>query len=390
MKLNENNNKQVVINELFNERINNLTRISASISNAIKKDKNVIEDTLINLQNKIRLIKEDLINIKYAIQWAKYDILNSLLLNKNEIEIALNKLESEEMPFNNAEEALELSEINVLNKEMKIIYIVKIPLTLKETYQKLIIRSVVKPQNKDIINIEYKEILKGKNKIYGIKSRCKDFKKIEICKTNEIIDISNNTCITRIISSLNSTCNISNGHHIPKIEEIQTGIILINNFNGEIDVNTTSQKISGTHLIKFHNTTVKINGQEYANYDAVPFEAIPAVLQPTPIEKNRINLLSLEALQELHINNTQKIDYLKSVAISNSTISIGAIAVILGFLAFTCKLKRRNKLQIVTTKLDSIPTNINLETLPSINPAPIKNSPINQSTYVNFNDLPYF
>lgn len=91
-----------------------------NLFNSIKKDTYIENETITNLQNRIRLIKEELINIKYAIQWAKKDILNTLLLNKNEIEIALEKLEDDEIPFKSAEEALEISNVNVVSQNMTI------------------------------------------------------------------------------------------------------------------------------------------------------------------------------------------------------------------------------------------------------------------------------
>ncbi|XP_050339500.1 uncharacterized protein LOC126765866 [Bactrocera neohumeralis] len=146
LNLNQNNNKQVIINELFTNRINNISNVMNLISNSIRKDDSIINEIVIDLQSKIRLIKEELVNIKYAIQWAKTNVLNTLLLNKEEIKTALEKLREEQMPFNNAEEALEFSKINVLSKEMLIIYMIKIPLTNSEIFRRIIIRPVKKPK----------------------------------------------------------------------------------------------------------------------------------------------------------------------------------------------------------------------------------------------------
>lgn len=101
---------------------------------------------------------------------------------------------------------------------MKIIYIIKIPLTLSETFKRIIVRPV-KKMNNIIIETKYKEILKGKDKLYGIKNKCETYNDLMICKEADVIDISNDLCISRIINSLNSTCNTTNDHHIPTIEK---------------------------------------------------------------------------------------------------------------------------------------------------------------------------
>lgn len=159
--LNENNNNQIVINQLFEKRINNITNIVNKMLNTIRKDDNVLTEILINLQNRVRLIKEELINIRYAVQWAKHNIINSVMLSKEEIELSISKLREDEVPFKSAEEALELSKVNVFSQDMKILYMVKIPLTLKETFRRIIIRPV-KRINNIVIKTEYNELLKGK------------------------------------------------------------------------------------------------------------------------------------------------------------------------------------------------------------------------------------
>ena len=188
--LNQNNNNQIIINNLFEKRINNITNIVNKMLNTIKKDEDIITEIMINLQNRIRLIKEELINIKYAIQWAKKNIVNSIILSNDEIKLSIKKVKEEKMPFKNAEEALKFSKINVLSKEMTILYMIKIPLTLYETFERIIIRPV-KKENDVIIKTDYKEILKGRNKIYGIKSDCENINELAICKETNLIDLSN-------------------------------------------------------------------------------------------------------------------------------------------------------------------------------------------------------
>lgn len=68
---NNNNNKQVFINEAFNKRLNNLNEIFEKIANQIRKDVYLEKEIVINLQNKIRLVKEELVNIERAILWGK-------------------------------------------------------------------------------------------------------------------------------------------------------------------------------------------------------------------------------------------------------------------------------------------------------------------------------
>lgn len=376
LRLNDNNNDQIVINKLFNERINNLTKITENISNSIRKDSSIFQEIIVNIQSKIRLVKEELINIKYAIQWAKSKMINSVLLNEEEIRIAIQKLSEENMPFGNAEEALEISDINVLSNEMTIVYMIKIPLTSHETFQEITLKPVITNEN-SVIKLDFKRILKFKEKIYGIEKECKDYIRIKICKNNQIIDLRNDTCITRIINGLNSTCTTTNGHHILRVEEIKLGVLLLNSFNGNIEINSEIRNLTGTHLINYHNATIKVNGKTYSNFEAIPLQAIPAILQSRPLTKFHEDLPSLESLTELHIKNTRKIGNLKLLTMTSGTLSISAIAVIICITMILYLPRKKNQLEITTKQTPRVPL-------------PVENNlDAKQPTYISFSNLSY-
>ncbi|XP_049301957.1 uncharacterized protein LOC125775416 [Bactrocera dorsalis] len=346
--------------------------------NTIKKDEDTITEIMINLQNRIRLIKEELINIKHAIQWAKQNIINSILLSIDEVKFSINKLKEEQMPFKTAEEALKFSKINVLSKDMTILYMIIIPLTFYETFKKIIIRPVKKEINY-VMKTDYKEILKGKNKIYGIKNECENFNEIAIYKEINLIDLSKDDCISRIVNNLNSTCTITNGNHVPTIEETKTGIILLNKLNGKIEADGETKEINGTHVIIFYNSTIKINNQIFSKFEAKTIEAIPAIFQPAPTEKERIELLSLGALKELHLTNIKRINSLKKATLSiGSLISVALTTTIIIFI-----LLRKKKIEIQYIEKEIIRPNMSqIDTLPE--------ETHNIPNYIKFNDLPFY
>lgn len=304
-----------------------------------------------------------------------------MLLNKKEIEIAIAKLKEENMPFSTIEEALEVAKINALNNGTTMLYVIKIPLTIKETFMNILIKAV-KKENK-IVNLTYKEVLRNKDKIFGIKHKCKQFNSVQICNKDQLIDISNSTCIPNLIKSLKSSCTISNSHHIPPIEQIQPGMILLNEFKGTINTGTTDRMITGTYLIKFHNLTIRINNETYSSLEASPLETVPAIMQPTPMEKDRINLLSLEALNELHINNTKHIKFLQTDATIDKISIFGSSSFIIAFIIFvTIWLKNSRK---ITIREKPTPVLISAEPIRSPSETSTTDSP-----NTKFNNLPYF
>ncbi|XP_053959927.1 uncharacterized protein LOC128864340 [Anastrepha ludens] len=370
----DNTEKQMIINTDFANRLNNITGLVNDFSNAIRKDEAFINEEIEILRNKVRLIKETIVNIKYAIQWAKNNIINSFLLNKEEMTIAIEKLKKENMPFNNIEEALELANVNILSNNTNLLYIIKIPLTNPILYNNIIVKPIIK--NDSIINLTFKQMFVGENEIYAINNNCLKYNKIEICKRNQIIDLSKDKCIKNIMANQRPTCTTSNIHHVQRIEEISEGLILLNNVNETIRTESMRYELSGTFLIRFDNTTIKINEKVYKNLEASYMTPIPAIIQESPIEEKRLNLLSLESLQELHLKNIKIIHRIRRETwVSNATISIAfLITLSLTLLAIR---KAKNK-KLLTTVIVNPETEI---------PAPKDISP---TSTARLHNLPYF
>lgn len=362
----QNNNKQILINKQNNERLNNLTKISNELTNIIKKDNKIIDEIAINTQQRLRLLKEEIVNIKFAIQWAKVNMINTMLLNKNELKLAIETLNKENIPFKTIEEAMEFADVAVMSNERKLLYVIKIPLTLIQTYKNLIIRPVKKGNL--VPQLVYKEILVNSNEIFGINNECKKYNSVKICGKNQITNISDSNCIPKLINGFNSSCTYTNDHHIPTIEQIGPGIILLNDFNGTIYYLSKNQSLSGTFLIKFHNTSFKINDQLFRNTEISTLDLLPAIFQPTPEEKKRIQLLSLESLNELHLNNTKEIALIQTHNVVYKSITFTTITIIIIIISIMILLQKNRKVLIVNNTLpdpEAVTQNISFQ-LPKI------------------------
>ncbi|XP_075150854.1 uncharacterized protein LOC142224962 [Haematobia irritans] len=339
----KNINQQVLINEIFTERLRNLTDITNKINNSIKKSNKLINEAAISLQIKLRFVKEELINIRYAIEWAKQNVINSVLLNKEEIKKTLSKLVEDKFSFSSVEQALELSNVKVLYNKKKIMYVIVVPLMSNKVYTDVILKPV--KRNGKIVNVKYKEIMKNNNEIYGILNACPKVNDVKICKLNQLVNISKDNCIPPLLSGRNSSCTMSQGYHIPNVEIISPGVVLLNDFNGTIN----NETISGTYLIKFHNVTVKINNKFYRNLEAPHMEVSPPSIQQFPIENEFVNLLSLEMLNYVHINNTKKIHEIKSDFVTTKYINFSIfILLFLLFAIINCFSKKREKIVFQT------------------------------------------
>lgn len=378
--LNENNNKQVIINQIVNDRINNLTDIINNFSNTLRKDNNFVNEVVINLQNRVRLIKEQLININHAIQWAKNGIINPLILNRLELKMALEKLEEERMPFASAEEAVEYAQVSIMLKNSVILYIIKIPLTSEDIFENIKLYSVLR--NKKGIKLLFKEIMKNKNTTYGLKTSCRKYNKIKLCKENDLVDLSKNDCIPNVIKGLASSCPFLTNPKTPQIEEIFPGVILLNDFRDTVEIDRIKQPLSGTFLIKFTNSTIVIQNNTYRNYEYSEIRTIPTLLQPTPVETRLENILTFETLQELHINNTHEIQTIKFGTIVNGVSSMLFFFLLAAAVFLILYLFKITKKTTVPNSYSPTPPAVILTNVqPTVSPSP----PI-----LRFNDIPYF
>uniref|UniRef100_A0A1B0BKR6 Uncharacterized protein n=1 Tax=Glossina palpalis gambiensis TaxID=67801 RepID=A0A1B0BKR6_9MUSC len=124
-------------------------------------------------------------------------------------------------------------------------------------------------------------------------------------------------CVFEYITSeiKKPTRNIVNSQHFPVIDEISSGVILLNGFSGTLEVETEQELLNGTFLIRFHNVSIRVNGNTYTSKEIPTYKALPSILQLMPEEKERKRLVSLQMLDELQINNTKLISYLQTESV---------------------------------------------------------------------------
>jgi len=119
---------------------------------------------------------------------------------------------------------------------------------------------MIKPiiKSNSIVNLPVSEIFENKNNniMFGIRDQCKNFFSIKICNRNKLEDLSEDSCLPKLLKGEQATCGFTNADHIPNLEEIDDGIILVNNFNGNVTGKDNAKKIQGTFLISFWNEDI--------------------------------------------------------------------------------------------------------------------------------------
>ncbi|XP_060648628.1 uncharacterized protein LOC132786186 [Drosophila nasuta] len=296
------------------------------------------------LKYKIQIFKDELYNLIHAIEWAKTNTINSIILSELEISKIEQILENEKIMFVNVEELLEFAKLKIASNGKEMLYMVSIPLLGNQ----LCTAMKIKPTKKDnVINvIKYENIIKCNNALYAQKNDCESHNDKIICHRDNIIDLSNVTCITPLLNHSRPYCNTVNSQHVPDHEEILTGTILLNDYTGSIQIDQDEVDLKGSYLIQFENSTIRIGDDEYEAGEARYAEAIPPLFQMMAEKTKAEEVLSLQVLGELNINNTRRLDTLRTNNFKANSISFALSGILV--ITFTI-------LAILVWKLKSTP-----------------------------------
>ncbi|XP_075157849.1 uncharacterized protein LOC142231114 [Haematobia irritans] len=251
-------------------------------------------------------------------QWAKADIVNTFILSKTEIEEINKVLLIYDIPVYNIEELLSFASVKIVTNKKEILYILSIPITLKDACKTFLVKAI--KYGNVIDKIEHDNILECQNQLFGIKNQCKKYYDLTICKEDNLIELKDDYCVAKLFRNRVGNCTQVNNEHVPAIEEVGSDIIFLNKYEGTITANEEQVALNGTFLIRHCNVTIEINGKQYSSKEITGNKPLPAFLQQRGSERNIEEVISLEFLKELHVKNTK---WLSSLEDKNFT-SLGA------------------------------------------------------------------
>ncbi|XP_055920350.1 uncharacterized protein LOC129951973 [Eupeodes corollae] len=305
--------------------------------------------------NKLLMLKEELEDISNAINWAKQGIVNSKLLCKKDLTQILNDIEN--LPYGNDAQALNYATPSVAIKGEVILYIISLPITTNEIYNHLKIRPVTK-NNKQIL-IPYLDILANKKEMYGIKENCLKVHEILICKQNQIIKLSKNSCISNLLNSMNANCTyIFNTK--TSIEQETENLIFIDNYKGKLyDCENKTRTLNGTYVVQISNCSINLGNLNFITKEITNYVPLPSIFQGQLTESNiKLNI------DQIHLENIKQIEEIKTI--SNQTFINNIVLYILIIIIVIIILAKKGKNQKEINVINEIPKpeNIVLKTLP--------------------------
>lgn len=354
-----NSNQQIEINNQFQERITNITKLIYNerynikkLADQLKQESNQV--TWEHLQHFQRLIfnldviQHQLDDISDSVILAKAGILSKSILQTSEIDHIVNKLDKFGIKINSEEQIYEFLEPAAFYNGSKIVFLVKIPKFLQGIFQQIIVESI--PWKGEIIPIDFQYAILGANETFVTNETCTKIENNTICRLHNLKNISNDNCMHQLLRGNPSNCPFERSSGIQDIKELGDGKILVRS-DSTVEVRNSCgygpKNLTGSFLITIQNCSVQINNSTFEStqldYNQL-LDLLP--LQSTIINKSKTIVSRTQVLQELHIINRKRINALEK---NHQHTSYGGIFTAIAFLIIAIYLLR--EIRIIWTKI---------------------------------------
>lgn len=319
----ENNNKQTKINSALQDRINQLTDQINNINSRFSGNNviNLIEKIPLfeYLANRNNMIINYLNNLVLSIVLAKSNLINPLILDDIDIE-NLNKNENLPVSISNL---LLVTKIKVLQNSDVIHYILKVP---KLSQSCIFLNLYPVSHNDTIIKLPVINAAKCDNVTYPV-SECIKTTTENICQP-VVSD-----CLHNLLNNDSASCATENSHHLPPIQVIDDGIIILNDVYPTTIEDKQKVTVEGTILIEFIES-IKINDTMFnAKKNSIPLEAHPPKIMSMTFLDHE-NKISLPFLHKLNIENTNQIETMSENLATHTTLWWSNFVVIVAIVIF--------------------------------------------------------
>ncbi|XP_052870848.1 uncharacterized protein LOC128276427, partial [Anopheles cruzii] len=350
------NNKQVLINEGINSRLQDITTIANNVltleherfkQRSIELQQLIIISNLDSLQNHLESIEE-------AIILAKHGIPSSKILSMEELKEMMNFLSEHNISISSPEEMLAKSTAQVTMNTTHVIYMLKYPQTSKYTFEYNYVNSII--TNKKRILLRQNHFIQNQTHIFELLQPCKEEDRdLYICASETLQQPSE--CVQRIIQGNHSDCVFEKVYSDGIIKRIDETNILINDAIAEISSNCSNinQQLQGSFLIQFSKCSLYINGEEFTNFETtIPARSYHPTLGLMATEVNVIDEPPAKYLNNLTLEHRDK---LKTISLQNNSLSwkinlfgslsgIAIIASIAVFIFCFISIKRKQNISI--------------------------------------------
>lgn len=286
-KLARNQMKQIQINELFANKLNNITESIRKISSIISREYNTAigmraDLEFVNLIWNVDKIIHILEDIEEQVEFSRVGLINKNIFTLEEKELISNRLREQNLKINYLDEIFQYAIASVAISRNHAVLLVKTPILDQRTFDLLELHNL--RINDTRINTYVNLVAKHGNSIYYQSTEC------DICDNNHLLE---DTCIYNILTHQTPTCPLIRTKQATVIKEIKKGIILLDtveNIKVE-DSCGNSRMVREATIIESGNCTIKIrNLTFYGQPEVIHQEEYLIPIYSKPLQKGNLSI----------------------------------------------------------------------------------------------------
>lgn len=348
------NNIQVTYNKHLEQRINTIIDSVNEQQKIIKQQIIAARQSLINnrqinqnftvirqvfkISYHIDLITDHLNAVFEVIQLAKINVISKNFLETEEIKFILDRLEEENIPILNPDQAYDYLDIRAFFKGHTLYFIIGIPQISRRPFNHLLLEPL--PINGQMIKLPWHHAAISENFTYFLKDSCQSIGENTLCDEDKLQDVSKDECFSKILRGLPGRCTFINYSNITNIKRLTDNYVVIKNSSVTLvtDCLPNGRNLSGTFVIFFSNCTIAIDGKSFntVTFLTKPLQAIP--LDGVKIEQSNLEAeLNLHVLEKMHIQNREQLQIYRnrfnlqtytSLGLSSTCIVLGSCIIV--------------------------------------------------------------
>lgn len=263
------NNKQNLINNALEDRINNLT---AATNRFIKFEREHQKTglsfiSLTAILSSIDALQKQLEEFEEAIMLANKEMPSSKLFTIHDIKAIMGYLDNYGTRYSSFEEIMTRSSAQVMVNNTHMVYILKIPQTSKKEYEYSFIDPLVKDMKRVFTKQNY--VLSNEEETFELDQPCNRHNGQYICDSSSLSPATE--CINHLLHGRTSSCTMEKVYSKGIIKRISEAILLVNNAVAEIhsSCSNMTQIVNGSFLIHFEKCNILVNGEAYDNHEVI-------------------------------------------------------------------------------------------------------------------------
>lgn len=344
------NNIQVTINKHLEDRINNIINVihdqqkitkqhiiaarQSSINNRAINHNFTIFRQIFKISYHVDMLQHHLESIFEVIQLAKINLISKNFLETAELDFIIARLEEQNVTILNPDQAYDYLDIRAFFKGATLYFIIGVPQISSNLFNSLLLEPL--PINGRNIKIPWNRAATNGNLTYFIKGNCQHLGENTLCNENELEDISDDECFSKIIHGSHGSCMFTSYQNMTNIKRLTDNYIIIKNTSASLltDCQFGNRTLSGTFLIYYTNCSISIGGKSFNTVEfSIKPKPIIIPLDGVKIQQNEFEPnLDIQSLSKLHIHNRQQlqnIDFRHTIQTSAS-LGLSSVCIILG------------------------------------------------------------